>query len=237
MKGWMEARFNWLLDKFGRDRVQAMDVITPTDDNFPFPLDGSLEAGQRMFDLVCDFMDVEDGEAEFELFDPQRMKFPAGMPYEWKEEGAAGYYKEEGYRTVAVSEELLAEPEAFVGTVAHELGHVILIGRRYLDPRETSDHEPLTDLHTAFFGMGIFSANSSLRERQYEKLGMHGWSTSRKGYLDFPMWGYAHALLSHVRGEIKPEWAGFLRPDIRMHYKAGLKYIRKTGDTSVKGQG
>jgi hypothetical protein len=235
VKDWMEFRMGWLGDRFGRDRLFEMQVVTPTNDYFPFALDGSVEAGERMFDLVCKFMDVEKGEAVFDVFDPGRMKFPAGVPYDWKHDGAAGFYEDEVYKLVAVSDELLLDAEGFVGTVAHELGHVLLIGRGLLDPDSEEDHEPLTDLLTVYFGLGLFGANASLREKQWDSLGMQGWSTAKSGYFDFPKWGYAHALLANARAEEKPGWAKYLRPDVRKHFNDGLKYLKTTGDTKFRG--
>ena len=227
-RDYMDQSWSWLVDKFGLKRIQEQPIITPTDDRFPFALDGTFEAAECMFDLICEYMHVEKGEATFELFDPERMKFPAGMPYEWSEGGAAGYYEDEGYRKVAVSEESLSDAENFIATVAHELGHVILLGRGYLDAEKDHDHELKTDLTTVALGMGIFGANSALHEKQWDGAGMVGWSYSAQGYLTFQEWGYAHAMLAFTRLESKPDWARHLRLDIRTHMKNGLKYLGQT---------
>lgn len=227
VRDYMDQSWLWFIEKFSLDRIQQQPVITPTDEWFPFALDGSVETAERMFRLVCEYMHVEQGEAKFELFDPDRMKFPAGMPYEWSDEGAAGYYSDEGYRTVAVSDDALSDPEDFIATVAHELGHVILLGRGYLDPERDADHELKTDLLTVALGLGIFGANSALREKQWDGGGMVGWSYCAKGYLTFQEWGYANAMLAFTRCEHKPDWARHLRLDIRTHMKNGLKYLRQ----------
>lgn len=227
-RDYMDQSWLWFIETFGLESIQQREVILPTDEFFPFGLDGTFETAERMFDLVCEYMQAEKGEATFQLFDPDKMKFPAGIPYEWREDGAAGYYSDEGYRTVAVNEDCLKDPESFIATVAHELGHVILLGRGHLDPEKDEDHELKTDLLTVVWGMGIFSANACLRERQWEEVGMVGWGYSRTGYLTFPEWGYAHSLLAFTREESKPDWAKYLRPDIRAHFKNGLKYLQQT---------
>jgi hypothetical protein len=48
---------------------------------------------------------------------------------------------------------------ALVATLAHELGHVILL-RPGLVKANEADMEPLNDLLTVFLGFGVFNANS-----------------------------------------------------------------------------
>jgi hypothetical protein len=36
---------------------------------------------------------------------------------------------------------------------------------------------------------------------------------------------------SHSRGEYKQAWARHLRTDARLSFQAGLRYLRRTGDT------
>ena len=57
----------------------------------------------------------------------------------------------------------LDEPDAVVSTLAHELGHVHLLADGRCD-QNTPDHEPLTDLLTVYFGLGVFMANNAIRE-------------------------------------------------------------------------
>src|SRR4030088_2787202 len=61
---------------------------------------------------------------------------------------AAGVYirdeaaeKEEDRVVIALRSTLLKDPFVLVATVAHELGHVILLGGGHMD-RTTPDHEP-----------------------------------------------------------------------------------------------
>jgi hypothetical protein len=230
---WVEYRLGWLAEKFGARQIHEMSVVTPTDDFFPLSLDGTEAAAQRMFDHVCGLMEVDPSGVRFEVFEDDKPLRDTGLPMDWSSDGAAGYYEGDVVPTVAVEQEQLSDPMQFVATVAHELCHVRLLGGGLLTGDEY-DHEQVTDLMTVYCGMGIFGANARLTERQYESLGMHGWSTSRKGYLDFPTWGYAHALVAWARGEKKPEWAKHLRPDVRAPFNQGLKYLQKTGDSAFR---
>jgi hypothetical protein len=75
-----------------------------------------------------------------------------------------------------------------VATIAHELGHVILLGRGLMSPK-TSDHEPMTDLLSVFLGLGIFNANSANRFKHYQDERRSGWSMQRLGYLTEEIFG------------------------------------------------
>ncbi len=72
-----------------------------------------------------------------------------------------------GTMVIALRESLLRDPLPLIATIAHEPGHVILLGGRLLDPA-TPDHEQLTDLLTVFLGFGNFSSTSAALFRQYQ---------------------------------------------------------------------
>ena len=115
-----------------------------------------------------------------------------------------------------------ARPVALVATIAHELGHVRLLdeGRISADQR---DHEPLTDLLTVYFGLGVFTANAAFDFRQ----GRTGWSYQRLGYLTEQMYGYALACYAHLRGETAPRWARHLDTNPRGYLKQSLRYLER----------
>lgn len=233
IKGWMEYRLNWLADRFGHDRLFEMQVVTPTNDFFPFALDGSEEAAEQTFGLVRRYMGIEPKQVHFEIYDEENPP-DLGVPHEYETDRTAGFYEDSIYKRVGVERSQLRDPTSFIATLAHELGHVHLLGSGLLDHAE-EDHEPLTDLITVYFGMGIFGANAALHERQWQQGLWHGHSSRKMGYLDFPKWGYAHALIAHARAEDKPAWAKHLRPDVRKFFNDGLKYLKATGDTKFKG--
>jgi len=113
---------------------------------------------------------------------------------------------------------------ALVATIAHELGHVLLLGNGRI-PADRKDHEPLTDLLTVFFGLGIFSANAVF-EYSREVRGEYAYaSTSRLGYLTEPMFGYGLARYAWLRGEADPRWARYVDTNPRTFLKRGLRYL------------
>jgi hypothetical protein len=119
-----------------------------------------------------------------------------------------------------------------VATIAHELGHAILLGGGHMD-RNMPDHEPMTDLLTVFLGLGIFSANSAARFKQYSEAGCHGWSMQRLGYLPQEMYGYALARFAAERGERKPEWTRHLSTNVRVYFKRSRAWLAKNANRAA----
>jgi hypothetical protein len=146
---------------------------------------------------------------------------------------AAGLYVAEELPKIFVRAGQLAEPVALVATFAHELAHDLLLPTGYLSVEE-SDHEYVTDLLTVFLGMGVFGANSHIRERYTRDVTFFTWSIGRTGYLSERMYGYALALFAWIRSERSPAWASHLRPNVRDILWKGLRYLGRTRDTQFR---
>jgi hypothetical protein len=102
---------------------------------------------------------------------------------------AAGHWQvRDGSTVVTIQLAQARKPVALVATIAHELGHERLLGESRIDPSRR-DGEPLPDLFTVFFGMGIFTANAAFEFRRSHQ----GYWTSRLGYMKEAMYGYALA--------------------------------------------
>jgi len=114
-----------------------------------------------------------------------------------------------------------------VATLAHELGHVILLGGGLLD-RAVKDMEPMTNLLTVFLGFGIFNANCAGRFRQWHKDGRQGWSMQRLGYLPEEIYGYALARFAQERGERRPKWVGHLSTNVCTYFKKSASWLEST---------
>src|SRR5262249_6128904 len=127
---------------------------------------------------------------------------------------------------VALRSTQLQDPVSLVATMAHELGHVILLGHGLMSTT-TPDHEPMTDLLTVFLGLGIFTANSAARFRQFQDERKAGWSMHRLGYLDEEVFGYALAKFASERQEAKPDWVKDLCTNVRVYYKASRKWLSR----------
>ena len=223
---------SWLLSEFGEQRLRG-EVVLPTDEYFPGTYRGTEQDVRVVLDRLCEHMDIEPGRVRLKHgeggADPE---LAAQMPVHSESTGAAGLHEaHRGSSVLTLSGDLLDHPMALVATLAHELGHVLLLGEHRI-PADRPDHEPLTDLLTVFFGLGIFGANAAF---DYSR-NMHGQysytRSSRLGYLTEPMYGYALALYAWRRGETNPSWARYLEANPRASLRRGLRYLAERGRES-----
>jgi len=238
---WVDEGFHRLERLVGRLRMLEAKVVLPTAEDFPDAYDATPAAAELLFCRVCDYMHVDRGSVEIEVFADKTEHLREILPY-WRGDRAkrpAGLYvhhaKDDSHEeersdnkcmVVAISSTQLKDPLSLVATIAHELGHVILLGGRLLDPR-TPDHEPMTDLLTVFLGLGIFTANSAARFKQYQDDRRQGWSMQRLGYLPEEVYGYALARFAAERGEDKAEWARHLSTNVRAYFKQSRTWLAK----------
>ena len=231
-KAWMEGRFSWLSGEFGIDRLRSAPVILPSPRCFPDPYHGRPEDLTPLFVRVCGYLGLDPGRFELRLYseaDRPRLEDEGGRPIG----GTAGLYQGGARPVIWVEYSQLADPPALVATLIHEACHDLLLGQGRLRGDE-EDHEFVTDLLTVYLGLGVITANSTIREAYWTSGNVSGWRIGRQGYLTQPMYGYALALFAWVRGERKPPWAGEIRPDVRVPFRAGLRYLTETGDTQSR---
>lgn len=231
-KAWVEERLAWLAEEFDDSAFSGRRVVLPTPEFFPDPYDGSKKAARRMFDRVCEYMDV--------VPDLVALKFVSGAGRIWLVNdagqylpGAAGTYEEgESKFIVRLDKSDLDDPMGLVGTMAHELAHVRLLGESRI-MREEFDNELLTDLTVVHFGLGVFLANTPRTwASQYTR-----WPDAdlpKPEYMTPPMFGWALAHLAWFRGEGRPEWAKHLTGGARANLKQGIRYLTATGDSAYK---
>ncbi len=234
-KDWVERRLQWLVEEFDDTVFTGRPVVRPTPDFFPDPYDGTKKSVRTLLDRVCEYMDVVPSLVA--------LKFVANAGKIWmvNEAGqglgdAAGTY-EEGERKfiIRIDKSGLGDPMGLVGTMAHELAHVRLLGESRI-MREEFDNELLTDLTTVAFGLGIFLANTP---RNWDS-DLKKWPDSdlnRPEYMSPPMFGHALAHVAWHRGAEWPEWAGYLNWSVRGEFKQALRYLQKTGDSWFRPKG
>jgi hypothetical protein len=148
-QAWVERNMRWLEDQFGRE-VMLRRTVEPTAEFFPGAYAGSAEDVRRTVARVCKRMRVDYAGlvVEVEPYDDTERKAWLKMGLQYREGGAAGHYRRENGRPViAISQHLTERPTALVATVAHELGHVLLLDGGLVN-REREDQEELTDLLT-----------------------------------------------------------------------------------------
>ena len=231
-KAWVEERLDWLAEEFDDSAFSGRRILLPIPAFFPDAYDGSKKAVRKLLNRVCDYMDVVPDLVDLE--------FVADVGKIWLVNeaghylpGAAGTYEEgESKFIIRIYKSGLDHPMGLVGTIAHELAHVRLLGESRI-MREVFDNELLTDLTVVHFGLGIFLANTPRNwESQYSK-----WpDTDRRKpeYMTPPMFGWALAHLAWFRGEKRPDWARYLNHGARANLAQGLRYLWAVGDSSYR---
>ncbi|WP_329106459.1 hypothetical protein OG792_01040 [Micromonospora sp. NBC_01699] len=223
---WIEDSLDWLVGEFGA-KVLRRSVVLPTPEFFPDTYAGTEADVRRVIGSLCRRTGVDPDRLEIEFFDDgldaELLSSLPSLAGSWS--GAAGHYQPRGDRAViSINSAETGDLTSLVATVAHELGHVLLLGEQRIAP-ERRDSEPLTDLLTVFFGYGVFSANAAFEFSSHGS----GWRARRTGYLTEPMFGYALAAYAWLRGESDPAWARHLDTNPRTYFKKGLRYLRQRG--------
>ncbi len=227
---WVDEGFRRLSRILGWSRMHNAAVILPCDEHFPDPWDGTEGALEALFRRVCGYMCVDPNKVELTII-PDTSELIEMLPeYHYKPEGPAGLHfgssDEEERPLVAIRRSLSKDPLSVVATLAHELGHVILLDRGHLR-RDEEDMEPMTDLVTVYLGLGVFTANASRRFIKYQNDRSEGWSMSRLGYLPEVAFGYALARFAKERGESQPEWANHLSTNLKAWFRQSAAWLKQ----------
>jgi hypothetical protein len=233
---WVDDGFHRLSRLLGRNRMLAAEVILPDAEYFPDPYDKSELAAEKIFSRICGYMQVDHSEIELEIFPDEIKELRTLLPY-WrggKEGGCAGLYvhpdDESRKMVVALRQSQLDDPLVLVATIAHELGHVILLGGGLME-HSVKDMEPMTDLLTIFLGFGIFNANCAARLLKWQSDRKQGWSMIHLGYLPEEIFGYALARFAHERGEHRPTWIKHLSTNLQSYFKKSVAWLESNIQT------
>ena len=218
---WIEKMLGWCVEQFGREALET-EVLTPTPRFFPGGYQGTPEDVLGLVDLVRAHLRVDPAEITVGLYDgrpPRTMPGVAAGGYQ----SVAGHYSvRDGVGVIAIGLEDAQDPRRIVAVAAHELCHHKLLYRG-IAAADEADHEPLTDLATVFFGLGVFTANAAHTFSQNSA----GWQRQRLGYINQPMFGYALARVAQLRKERDPEWVRYLDTNPRGYFKRAMRYLEK----------
>jgi hypothetical protein len=250
-KKWVEKRLDWLAEQFDDSAFSGRRLVLPTPEFFPDPYDASNKAVRLLLERVCEYMDVDPDRIKLEFVSDagkiwlvdgsgQYVAQTAGTyeqitEYDGDGEFEAGDYGELRRAThslVRIDKQGLHNTMELVGTIAHELAHVRLMGEERVDP-DIYDNELLTDLTVVHFGLGVFLANVP-RNWDSQYTSWPGTKLKKPEYMTPPMFGWALAHLAWHRGEDAPKWSRHLNSGARANFKQGLRYLRATGDSTYK---
>ena len=87
--------------------------------------------------------------------------------------------------------------------------------------------EPATDITAAFFGFGIFSANSAFHFTQTQDFDSQGYSTARLGYITEAEWAFDIAIFCVLTETDIQIAKPYLKPHIWKQVRKAEKYLRK----------
>jgi|SRR5215831_1146319 len=238
LKSWIEKSSSWLV-KLLDVSLDQVTVILPNEEFFPDVYRAREEDVEALLGRVCAYMGVGRERLTLEIFSDEHRELRHLLPiFESRGRGAAGQYEnvEEGSITIRLSANNLNDPMSLVATIAHELGHVLLLADAKV-ARDRKDQEFLTDLVTVLLGLGVFTANSAFKFRQWSGGFKQGWESKRLGYLTEPMFGYALAWFARARQEKNPAWAQYLEGDARHYFKSSMRYLQRSASQEFKAPG
>ncbi len=205
---WIRTSMDWLVAEFGRD-VLLRPIAVPGD-LIPNGYDGSLAAATELCGRVDNRMDLRPGQCglSFELNGVRRSVSSMVV-----KEQSGRWIRGNGSNEIQLAPALTADPVALIAIYAHEVGHELLLGSGRISLARRPDHEPLTDLITVFYGLGIFTANAAYERRP--RPNGRGKQPLARGYLREAALSEALAHYAKLRGERHPEWDRYLDPPVR----------------------
>lgn len=230
-KAWVEERLDWLTVEFEDHAFNGRRIVLPTTEFFPDPYDGSEESVRTLLDTVCGYMDVVPDLVDLTFSSTPQLGFVNEGGHAVGE--AAGTFQEHfrGF-LITLDRGGLHDSMGLVGTLAHELAHVRLLGENRIGG-DAFDNEILTDLTVVHFGLGIFLANTP-RNWPSDFDRWPGTELLKPEYMTPPMFGWALAHLAWFRGEENPAWAKYLQSAARSNLKQGLRYLHATADSEYR---
>jgi hypothetical protein len=234
---WLEKGFSLLLDFFDENNIRQRKVLVPNRSDFPVAYNNSEDSAYETLQIVATQMEVSFEDISLDFYEDLIHEIPTGNPFgrgifmEADKEALHpdGLYwgkNEQRKFEISLNRKKLSDPESMVAVLAHEIAHIKLLGEDLI----VENNEPLTDLTTVVFGLGVFNANDAFRF----STNFDSWRAQTSGYLSQPQWGYALALFAHVRDEKSPEWINYLTPNIRRDFLLGQDFIDANPDRIFK---
>jgi len=217
---WIRASMDWLVAEFGRDVVLRPIAVPPG--LIPDGYDGSRAAATELCGRVGEWMDLRPGQCELS-FELDGVRRPVNGLVVKEQSGR--WVRGNGRNQILLSPVLAADPVALIATYAHEAGHELLLGSGRISLSRRPDHEPLTDLLTVFYGLGIFTANAAYERRP--RPNGRGKQPLARGYLREAALAEALAYYAKLRGERHPEWDRYLDPPVRRGLRNQLAVLHR----------
>ncbi|PCI98006.1 MAG: hypothetical protein COB15_06640 [Flavobacteriales bacterium] len=229
MRGWIEYAMQWLMLEFGEEFFHEVAVYSNMKELLN-AFDKETATLDELGEIVSYIMFLDEEDIIYTVYDEGENRIETGTGFfpvnaVEGEVTTGGMYvgkNEDSKYDVGIERKVLQNPVHLVSTIAHELSHVWLLGKKEMDVND----EYLTDMLPIIFGLGVFGASSCFSFSQSNS----GWATQTKGYFNQMEWGYALAVYSWLRKDKNPEWVKSLPRNILSDYKQSLKFMENNQD-------
>lgn len=208
---WVLDALRGLVEACGHEHLVRTPVVLPSPRCFPDRWSPDAGGVRRLALRIMRYAGLDELDVVIQMFEGERpqgevLLGPGARGSSQAHEGAAAWFAgiDEGTCLFGANVSLLDDPGGVTAALAHETAHAFReVHGLVVDDRDLE--ECLTDLSTVYLGMGVLTANASLRHRSYAiasdgtSLGGHGWSTSQLGYLSPQAMCFALAAFERAR--------------------------------------
>jgi hypothetical protein len=194
---WLGRSLHDLINKRGIGQFACALLLTPSDDDFPDPWDGSVRAAHRITQRLMQHAGIGNLSISLTALPDDE----AAADDVW-DAGTAGWFSgiDRGRARFGIQPKEIGDPHSVVGIMAHEVAHAWRQSHELVDPdRDAEEH--LTDLTTVYLGFGILTTNVSERFRSWKKLRASAYQLKSMGYLPPTAMSWLLALQASVRDD------------------------------------
>ncbi len=230
VEAWQIETWAWLLRHFGQDGAFAeTPLVLPTRDFFPPIAETGHARADAIFRQVQALMGMQDWPIILTPHDQRNVRVNDAA-FTQADNLAAGTYFHDGENGhVSYDPALLDRPIELVSTFAHELCHAIL--STAADPAPGVAENPaieelVTDLAVAFFGFGLFGANSAFAH----EVDSTSQRVGRMGYFSEDGWVFALAVFIRLLDQDTAEAKRHLKPHLAKRLDKALALIDRDAD-------
>jgi tetratricopeptide (TPR) repeat protein len=228
-KQWIDGTIGWLIQTFGMNHLAKCPFILPNSNNFPNQHFTEETNFKELLLKICHYWEVDPDEIFINFFDDLYLQQWENIAPIGNINSASGFFykhltTEKKRYTIQLAKSNLQIPELLIAILAHEIGHVKLIGGNFVE-KSAPDMEALTDLSTIFFGFGIFIANTS-------QLSSANW-IRRTGYLPDSIISYTNALLCYITNTDATEFEPYFNKNTKLLFIGDYNYLINTNDTPL----
>ncbi len=211
---WLDAGFKWILETYGEEGIRQGDTILPTVEYFPGSYHATDDELAALLVQVAQYMD----------FDPDRLKLRL---YEDKDyhEVSQPDPPDQPFHYVSLHVENLGDPLYVVAMMARWIAQLRIMKDAAVSG-EDENHQPIAEMLMVYQGLGIMAANTAILDSSLSTGHVSQWSMSRSTHLSMNMFGYVLGLYAIERGEEKPAWLSYLRPDVRSACRKTIRLKR-----------